>query len=146
MTPDGILPKRPGAGYARPAPRWPHAARRSNAAWSPTVQTMTTLSLCLNIAVLIPVCIGLLRDAGWARAAYGAHAPARGILLSVYGAILVVSAVLLVRGQAAQALPLLWTQVVYKVTTPFSVGTLRNPVVLSNLGIAAFHLATLAGP
>jgi len=105
---------------------------------------MTTLSLGLNIAVLIPVSIGLLRDARWARAAFGEHAPARGILLSVYGAILVVSAVLLVRGPAAQAVPLLWAQVIYKLTTPLSVGTLRNPVVVSNLGIAAFHIATLA--
>jgi hypothetical protein len=108
------------------------------------MNTMMTLSLSLNIVVLIPVCIGLLWNARWARSAYGDATPARGILLSIYGAILVVSAVLLVRGQAAQAVPLLWIQVIYKVTTPLSVGTLRNPVVLSNLGIAAFHVATLA--
>ena len=36
------------------------------------------------------------------------------------------------------------TEVLYKVTTPLSVGTLRNPVVLTNLGVAAFHIATLA--
>jgi hypothetical protein len=112
----------------------------------PTVPTMTTLSLCLNVAVLVPVCGGLLADARWTQTAFGGRTPARGILLSVYGAILVVSAVLLVSGQTSQAVPLLWTQVVYKVTTPFSVGTLRNPVVVSNLGIAAFHLATLAAP
>ncbi len=108
------------------------------------MQTMTTLSLYLNIAILIPVCATLLTDARWARAAYGDRSPARGILLSVYGAILVVSAALLVLGQTEQAVPLLWTQVVYKVTTPLSVGTLRNPVVLTNLGVAAFHVATLA--
>ncbi len=106
--------------------------------------TMTTLSLSLNIAVLIPVCLGLLLGARWTQDAFGDRTPARGIVLSVYGSILVVSAVLLVRGQAADAMPLLWTQVIYKFTTPLSVGTLRNPVVLSNLGIAAFHLATLA--
>jgi hypothetical protein len=54
------------------------------------------------------------------------------------------SAVLLFRGQPAQAVPLLWLQILYKVTTPLSVGTLRNPVVLTNLGVAAFHIATLA--
>jgi hypothetical protein len=96
--------------------------------------------------VLIPVCVGLLANARWTQTAFGDRTPARGILLSVYGAILVVSAVLLVSGQAAQAVPLLGTQVLYKLTTPFSVGTLRNPVVVSNLAIAAFHIATLARP
>jgi hypothetical protein len=107
------------------------------------MQTMTILSLCLNVAVLIPVCLGLLRDAAWARAAYGDPSPARGILLSVYGAILLVSAGLLARGDGGPAGALLAVQVVYKLTTPFTVGTLKNPVVLSNLGIAAFHTATL---
>ena len=106
--------------------------------------TLITLSLSLNIAVLIPVCIGLLANAAWTRKAYGERSPARGILLSIYGAIFVMSAVLLFRGQPAQAVPLLWMQVLYKVTTPLSVGTLRNPVVLTNLGVAAFHIATLA--
>lgn len=105
---------------------------------------MTSLSLYVNIAVLIPVCLGLILDARWTREAYGDSTPARGILLSIYGAILVVSAVLLARGQAAQALPLLWLQVVYKVTTPLTVATFRNPVVVTNLCVAAFHGATLA--
>ena len=107
--------------------------------------TMLDLSLGLNVAVLIPVCIGLLWNATWTQAAFGAPTPARGILLSIYGAILVVSAGLLVSGQTAQAVPLLWIQVVYKITTPLTVGTFRNPVVISNLGIAAFHIATIAG-
>jgi len=38
---------------------------------------------------------------------------------------------------------LLLVQVVYKLTTPVTVGTLFNPVVVSNLGIAAFHTATI---
>jgi hypothetical protein len=108
------------------------------------VPTLAELSLTLNIIVLVPVCAGLLRDAGWAREAYGARTPARGILLSIYGAILVVSAVLLARGASDQVAPLLWTQVLYKLTTPLTVRSIRNPVVLSNLGIAAVHLATLA--
>lgn len=104
---------------------------------------MISVSLLVNVAVLVPVCAGLLSDAGWAARAYGPRTPARGILLSVYGAILVVSAVLWVRGDARAASALLATQVVYKLTTPLSVGTLKNPVVLSNLAIAALHAATL---
>ena len=45
------------------------------------------------------------------------------------------------RTQMAAAL--LLVQVLYKVTTPLTVGTLANPVVVSNLVIAGFHTATL---
>ena len=38
---------------------------------------------------------------------------------------------------------LLLVQVIYKVTTPFTVGSLGNPVVITNLAIAVFHSLTL---
>ena len=38
---------------------------------------------------------------------------------------------------------LLAVQIIYKLTTPFTVQSLSNPVVLSNLAIAAFHAVTL---
>ncbi len=38
---------------------------------------------------------------------------------------------------------LLMVQIVYKVITPFAVGSFSNPVVVSNLAIAAFHSITL---
>lgn len=108
------------------------------------MKTLLTLSLLLNLSVLLPVCSGLILQAPWAQAAYGAASPARGILLSVYCAILLASAVLLfVRDPRAVAV-LLGLQVVYMLTTPWTVGTLHHPVVLSNLAIAAFHLVTLA--
>ena len=107
------------------------------------MKTMLTLSLLLNIAVLIPVCSGILLRADWAKACYGEATPARGILLSVYLSILGTSAMLLVfRGPAAVA-ALLAVQIVYKVITPVATGGFRNPVVISNLAIAAFHTATL---
>jgi hypothetical protein len=34
-------------------------------------------------------------------------------------------------------------QALYKITTPLTVGTIANPVVVSNLVIAGFHTATL---
>lgn len=105
---------------------------------------MMILSLALNIAVLVPVCAGLLLDSGWAQDAWGAKTPARGILLSIYGAILAISALLLALGSVVLAVPLLAVQILYKVTTPFTVGRLGNPVVLSNLAIAAVHGVTLA--
>ena len=107
------------------------------------MKTMITLSLLLNVVVLVPVCWGIMSGAQWADGAYGGTSAARGILLAIYLAILIASAGLLVRPVPAAVAALLAVQVVYKVVTPFTVGTIDNPVVLSNLGIAAVHLATL---
>ena len=108
------------------------------------MKKMPTLSLVLNIVVLTPICLGLLADADWIAEAYGPRAPARDILLSVYLAIFLASAAFLIRPVPAMIAALLLVQVLYKVTTPFTVGTVMNPVVASNLAIAAFHAVTLA--
>ena len=105
-------------------------------------------SLVLNVVVLIPVVGSLVGDRGWVSEAYGPRTPARAILLSIYGAILVASALLLLAPGVVDAVGaargLLFVQVVYKLTTPLTVGTLKNPVVISNLSIAAWHAAVLA--
>jgi len=100
-------------------------------------------SLCVNVLVLVPVCGALLGDGPRAREAWGPASAARGILGSIYGAILVVSLGLLVNFDGATARALFAVQVLYKLTTPFTVGRLRHPVVLSNLVIAALHAASL---
>lgn len=109
---------------------------------------MILLSLLLNIAVLIPVCGGMLVDtfgsgAEWVRECYGPDSAGRRILLSVYLSIGLVSAALLFVRQPLAVAALLAVQIVYKLITPVAVGTLSNPVVISNLLIAAFHAATL---
>lgn len=106
--------------------------------------TMTTLSLLLNIAVLVPVTVSMIGNAGWVEAAYGPPSPARGILLAIYLAILAGSVALLSKPVPAMVAALLLVQIAYKVVTPLTVGTLANPVVLSNLAIAAFHAVTVA--
>lgn len=107
------------------------------------MRMMITLSLLLNIVVLVPVCYGLITDAAWAQESYGQSSAARGILLSVYVAILLVSLGLLFRGDLKFVAALILVQIIYKVTTPLTVGTFHNPVVISNLLIAAFHAVTL---
>jgi hypothetical protein len=97
------------------------------------------ISLVLNILVLIPVCTGLFLKANWAVDSYGIETPARGILLSIYLAILLFSAVLLFKFDPKFIMALLSVQVVYKVLSPIMVGTLSNPVIISNLLIALFH-------
>ncbi len=75
---------------------------------------------------------------------YGSDSPARGILLSVYLAILVVSTWLLIfKRDPMLVAPLLLVQVIYKLTTPFTVRSFSNPVVVSNIFFAGLHLVTL---
>ncbi|NBY48638.1 MAG: hypothetical protein EBQ56_12875 [Proteobacteria bacterium] len=107
------------------------------------MKKMILASLIANVAVLIPVCGGMLFDASWVEDAFGSASPARGILLSVYGAIFVVSIGLLFKRDPMLVAPLLLVQVLYKLTTPFTVGSFANPVVISNLVISVMHLTTL---
>ena len=107
------------------------------------VKRMIKVSLLVNVLVLIPVCMGLMWDLPRISSVYGSYSPARGILLSVYGAILLVSILLLLRPLPLLVAPLLLVQVLYKLTTPFTVGSFTNPVVISNLLVAVLHLITL---
>ncbi|MEL6871158.1 MAG: hypothetical protein AAFO81_15275 [Pseudomonadota bacterium] len=105
--------------------------------------TMITASLILNLVVLLPVCVGIVRNSPWATIAYGGVTPARGILLAVYVVIALFSAVLLFVSDPCLVACLLAAQVSYKLLTPITVGTIDNPVVKANLMIATFHLLTL---
>jgi hypothetical protein len=64
-------------------------------------------------------------------------------MLSMYLAILLCSAGLLVKPFPAMVAALLLVQIIYKLTTPLTVGNFANPVVISNIAIAAFHSITL---
>jgi hypothetical protein len=75
--------------------------------------------------------------------AWGEFTAARGILASIYFALLVLSLILIFKTIPVFVVPLLATQIIYKITTPFTVGTLMNPIVISNLGIAVLHSVTL---
>jgi hypothetical protein len=107
------------------------------------MKRMIYISLIINVVVLIPVCIGLVSDASWVEYGYGPASPARGILLSIYGSILLVSLGLLINPLPMLVAPLLLVQVLYKLSTPFTVGDLTNPVVISNILVALVHLVTL---
>jgi hypothetical protein len=107
------------------------------------MRLLVALSLLINVAVLVPVCAGLLAKAQWTTSAYGEATPARSILLSIYMAIGLCSALLLICHEPKAVAALLLLQVLYKVTTPLTVGTVANPVVVSNLVVAVVHTATL---
>ena len=97
------------------------------------------ISLILNILVLIPVCSGILLKANWAVDSYGIETPARGILLSIYLAILIFSVMLLFKFEPTMVMALLSVQIIYKLLSPIMVGTITNPVIISNFFIALFH-------
>lgn len=107
------------------------------------MRSLIFASLALNVLVLVPVCLGLLTKAGWTLSAYGPDSAARAILMSVYLAILLCSAGLMAKPVPMMVAALLLVQIIYKLITPFAVGNLTNPVVVSNLAIAAFHSITL---
>lgn len=108
------------------------------------MELLVTASLLINIVVLVPVTSGMFVSARWAERVYGPQSPARGILLAIYVAITVTSVALLLRPDPKMVFALLVVQIVYKVLTPVTVDTVRHPVVLSNLAIAAFHALTCA--
>ena len=75
--------------------------------------------------------------------AAGIFTPARGILLAIYLTILIASTTLLYFTDLKLAFGLFIMQIMYKVLSPFTVKTIKNPIVISNLLIAAFHLITI---
>lgn len=119
---------------------------------------MLIVSLLLNIVVLVPVVTVLVLsarrgDGGPARYPWGVRTPARDILLAIYVSILIASIALLAAvatigpsvALEAAAVSLFVVQIIYKVLTAVTVqDALRNPVVLSNLGIAVVHGITVA--
>lgn len=107
------------------------------------MKKMIRLSLGLNILVLTPIVIGMIIGSPIIDRAWGEFTAARGILASIYLSLLVLSLILIIKTIPVFVVPLLATQIIYKITTPFTVGTLMNPVVISNLGIAVLHLVTL---
>ena len=107
------------------------------------MKAMIRISLGLNILVLTPIVFGMAIGSPIIDRAWDEFTASRGILSSIYFALLVLSIILIVKTVPVFVVPLLATQVIYKITTPFTVGTLLNPVVISNLGIAALHVVTL---
>lgn len=104
---------------------------------------MITASLILNIAVLIPVCFFMLTNNLRMAKTMGEFTPARGILLSMYVTILLTSIFLLFYFDAKLAFALFFMQIFYKLISPFAVKSIKNPVVISNIFIAIFHLVTI---
>ena len=75
------------------------------------MKKMILISPIVNALVLIPVCTGLIGDVPRVSSVYDDYSPARGILLLVYGAILLVSIALLFKPLPILVAPLLLVQI-----------------------------------
>lgn len=104
---------------------------------------MIIASLILNIIVLIPVCYFMLTNNYKMETTMGEFTPARGILLALYTTILLSSILLLFFLDTKIAFGLFFMQIVYKLLSPFTVKSIKHPVVISNIFIAIFHIATV---
>lgn len=104
---------------------------------------MLSLSLLLNIAVLIPICYLMITNNFRMVKTLGEFNPARGILLAMYTSILIASVYLLYALDKKYIIALLSIQIVYKLLTPFTVKTIKHPFVISNILIALFHVLTI---
>lgn len=104
---------------------------------------MLTISLILNILVLIPICYLMLTNNLRIIKTLGEFNPARGILLAIYTTILIGSIYLLIFPDIKFAIALLLMQIVYKLLTPVTVKSLKDPFVISNILIAIVHIVTV---
>lgn len=104
---------------------------------------MLSLSLLLNIVILIPICYLMITNNFRMVKTLGEFNPARGILLAMYTSILIASVYLLFAPDKKYIIALLSIQIVYKLLTPFTVKTIKHPFVISNILIALFHVLTI---
>ena len=106
------------------------------------------LSLSINIIVLSWIFFNLSNKSFidiW-----GKSSPSRNILFSVYLSIFFMSVILMflyIQNKKSISIKymivsLLLFQIIYKLITPFVV-TIKNPIIISNIVIAIFHIITI---
>lgn len=99
----------------------------------------------LNVLVAGGFGVLLLLNAPSMTTVYGAATPARGILASIYLSIAAASvcALLFPAYSIAIATVLFPLQILYKLSTVLTVGSIMHPVVVSNLLISVVHAISL---
>lgn len=107
--------------------------------------TVVLISHVVNVLVAGSVGILLLLNAPGMVAVYGEASPARSILVSVYLAIAITSAfALLFPAYSIMIAKVLFPlQIIYKVSTIVTVGSITHPVVVSNVLISVLHAISL---
>jgi hypothetical protein len=103
------------------------------------------LSHVINVLVAGAIGLLLLMNIPAMTSVYGEATPARAILSSIYLSIAAASACALLFPEYSITIAkvLFLLQIFYKISTPFTVGTIKNPVVVSNLLISIVHTVSL---
>jgi hypothetical protein len=106
---------------------------------------LITISHLINVLVAGGMAFLLIINAAAIQDVYGPLTPARSILASMYMAIAVTSLFALVFPvySIAIAKVLFPLQILYKLSTIFTVGLITHPVVVSNILISMLHAAAL---
>jgi hypothetical protein len=106
---------------------------------------IVTLSHLVNVLVAGSIGILLLLNLPSMTAVYGEATPARSILASIYLAIATTSIVALIFPAYSLAIAkvLFPLQILYKLSTIITVGSIVHPVVASNVLISILHAVSL---
>lgn len=109
------------------------------------MEILVTLAHIINIVILVPVCLGLLRKPESMNAVFGTDTTARQILTCMYLTIIVISSYALIDVKQAVAIGtiLFPFQIIYKVLSLILIKNKKVPVYWFNLFVAVFHSVTM---
>lgn len=108
--------------------------------------SLILISHIVNVIVAGTMCVLLITNNARMTPVYGEPTPARSILASLHGSIAALSlfAIIFPIYSIIIALVLFPLQILYKLSTPITVGRAGHPVVVSNIAISILHLLSLA--
>ena len=104
---------------------------------------MLLVALVLNIVILAPIVVGLTIGGRVIFRVMGTLTPARSSLLAMYLAFLATSILFLFWPLEPGIITLLAIQIAYQVLSAFTVRVLTNPIVITNLLLAAIQTGLL---
>ena len=106
---------------------------------------MVLLSHLINVFILIPVCLGLIRSPKSMNAVFGEDTTARQILTSIYLTIIIISSFCLIITSMSVTIGLILfpVQIIYKTLSLFLIKDRKVSVYKFNLFVACFHTITM---
>lgn len=109
------------------------------------MEILVALAYVINIVILVPVCLGLLRKPESMNAVFGNDTTSRQILTCMYLTIIVISGYALIDFKQAIAIGMILFpfQIIYKLMSLILIKDKKVAVYRFNLFVAAFHSVTM---
>lgn len=109
------------------------------------MEILVVLAHVINIVVLVPVCLGLLRKPESMNAVFGSDTTSRQILTCMYLTIIVISTYALIDFQQAIVIGMILFpfQIIYKLLSLILIKDKKVAVYKFNLFVAVFHSMTM---